>query len=129
METHTNSNLIMSYLGYSSTISTSDVTKTIRSDNDLQVHDLVLSPSTREAFRGKRSLALTPGEFDLLAFLMRNVGKTLSSARIVNSIWGSDYLPSSSVVEMRVCALRKKLCANGEPNMIFTVRGFGYVLR
>lgn len=101
----------------------------VRTDNDLQVHDLVLSPSTREAFRGKRPLVLTPGEFDLLAFLMRNVGKTLSSARIVNSIWGSDYLPSSSVVEMRICALRKKLCANGEPDMIFTVRGFGYVLR
>lgn len=101
----------------------------VRDRGTLQIGDLFLSTDTREVRRGARKIELSSGEFDLLEFMMRHAGKTLSSARIVAQIWGSDYLPSSAVVETRVYALRRKLCAEGEPNMIFTVRGFGYVLR
>ena len=97
--------------------------------NVLRFRNLELRTSTREVRRGGRAVVLTSGEYDLLALLMKNAGKTLSFSRIVTSTWGSDYMPSSAVVETRVYSLRKKLCANGEPNIIFTVRGFGYVLR
>ena len=95
----------------------------------LRVHDLVLDTEAHVVRRGNREIILRNGEYALLEFMMKNAGKTLSPARIVSAIWGTEYLPSSSVVETRVYALRRKLCAMGEPNMIFTVRGFGYVLR
>ena len=101
----------------------------VRDSNTLQVGDLSMCMDTREVRRGTRILELSSGEYDLLEYLMRHAGKTLSSSRIVEQVWGTDYLPSSAVVETRVYALRKKLCAEGETDMIFTIRGFGYVLR
>ena len=60
---------------------------------------------------------------------MRNKGRTVTPQMILQSVWGMDYVPSSKIVETRICAIRKKLCAGGEPEMIATIRGFGYVLR
>ena len=72
----------------------------------LKVKDLTLCMETHEVKRGARQINLTTGEYALM-----------------------DYVPSSKIVETRICSLRKKLCAAGEPNIIFTMRGFGYVLR
>lgn len=95
----------------------------------LRVKDLCINTENHEVLRGSRHVELTSGEFALLEHLMRNAGKMLSTAALCRQVWGSDYLPSSPVVETRICFIRRKLCADGEPNMIFTVKGFGYVLR
>ena len=94
----------------------------------LKVRDLTLCRETHEARRGGRQISLTPGEYALLELLMRNTGKTISARTILQSVWDADYAPSK-IVETRICSLRKKLCANGEPDMITTARGFGYALK
>ena len=104
-------------------------TSYIHDARPLQVEEISIRPETREAFRGGRRLDLTSGEFALLELLVRNAGRMLSTRTILQRVWNVDNLPSSKIVETRICTLRKKLCAGGEPNMIFTNRGFGYVLR
>ena len=95
----------------------------------LRARNLTLCRETHEVRRGGRLLDLTTGEYALLELLMRNKGRTVTPQMILQSVWGMDYVPSSKIVETRICAIRKKLCADGEPDMIATVRGFGYVLR
>ena len=95
----------------------------------LKTGDLTLCRETHEVKRGDRLVNLTTGEYALLELLMRNAGRTVTPRMILQSVWGTDYVPSSKIVEMRICSIRKKLCANGEPNMITTIRGFGYALR
>lgn len=95
----------------------------------LKVHDITLNPETREVWRGLHPISLTHGEYALLELLMQNASRTTSIRTILRNVWNMDYVPSSKVVETRVCSLRKKLCANGEKNCIFTARGFGYVLK
>ena len=95
----------------------------------LRVKDLSLCMETHEVKRGDRCINLTTGEFALLELLMRNARRTIPARMILQSVWNMDYVPSSKIVETRICSLRKKLCANGEQNVIFTARGFGYVLR
>lgn len=101
----------------------------ISNRSTLQIGDLVLRADTHEVRRGTRKIELSSGEYELLEFMMKRAGTILSSSQIVDQVWGTDYLPSSAVVETRIYALRKKLCAEGETDMIFTIRGFGYVLR
>jgi len=95
----------------------------------LKAHDITLRQETREVWRGSHPISLTSGEYALLELLMQNMNRTISVRTILRNVWNMDYMPSSKVVETRVCSLRKKLCANGEPNVIFTARGFGYVLK
>ena len=95
----------------------------------LRVRDLTLCTETHEAKRGERKICLTTGEYALLELMMKNAGRTVTPRMILQRVWGMDYLPPSKIVETRICAIRKKLCANGEPDMITTIRGFGYVLR
>ena len=68
-------------------------------------------------------------ETTLLEFLMKNAGRTLSTKVILQRVWNVDSLPPSKIVESRICSLRRKLSQNGEPDMISTIRGFGYVLK
>ena len=100
-----------------------------KSDRTLRVKDLSICPDTREVRRGKTPIRLTTGEYGLLKFLMTNAGRTLPTKMILQKVWDVDSLPPSKIVEARICSLRRKLSPNGEPNMIFTTRGFGYVLR
>ena len=100
-----------------------------KSDRTLRVRDLSVCTGTREVRRGGRPVELTTGEYELLEFLTTNTGRTLSTKMILQKVWNVDSLPPSKIVESRICSLRKKLSPNGEPNMIFTTRGFGYVLR
>ena len=95
----------------------------------LKAKDLTLCMETHEVKRGGRLVDLTTGEYALLELLMRNRGRTVTPQMILQSVWGMDYVPSSKIVETRICAIRKKLCANGEPDMITTIRGFGYELQ
>jgi DNA-binding response OmpR family regulator len=101
----------------------------IKSDRTLRVKDLSICTNTHEVRRGGKPIELTTGEYALLEFLMTNSGRTLSTRMILQRVWNVDSLPPSKIVESRICSLRRKLSPDGEPNMIFTQRGFGYVLK
>jgi two-component system response regulator MprA len=95
----------------------------------LEYTDLRLDPATREAWRGNERLTLTTREFDLLEFFLRNPRQVLTRARILDKVWGYDYLGGSNVIDVHVAAVRDKLEASGHPRLIQTVRGVGYALR
>ncbi|RMF00167.1 MAG: DNA-binding response regulator [Chloroflexi bacterium] len=95
----------------------------------LSYADLYLNPTTRETRRGDRIFDLTPKEFDLLAYLMRHPRQVMVRDRILEEVWGYDFGGDDNVLEVYVGYLRKKTEAGGEPRLIQTVRGVGYVLR
>lgn len=91
--------------------------------------DLTLSRKTREVKRGSRSIELTAKEYDLLDYLMTNSKQVLTRDRILEEVWGYDFMGDSNIIEVYVRYLRLKLEAEGEKRLIQTVRGVGYVLR
>lgn len=91
--------------------------------------DLSLDPVTREVARGTRSISLTRTEFSLLEMLIHNPRRVLSRSRILEEVWGFDFPTSGNALEVYVGYLRRKTEAEGEPRLIHTVRGVGYVLR
>ena len=91
--------------------------------------DLYLDPVTRETRRGNRHFALSPKEFDLLAYLLKYPRQVLPRERILLDIWGYNFGGDGNVLEVYVRYLRSKTEAGGEPRLIHTVRGVGYVLR
>lgn len=95
----------------------------------LRYEDLVMNLDTREVMRGERRIELTAKEFDLLHLFMQNPKRVLTRDTIMDKIWGYDYSGESNVLEVYINLLRQKLEENGEPRIIQTVRGAGYVLR
>jgi two-component system response regulator MprA len=91
--------------------------------------DLTLDTATREAQRGDRSISLSTKEFQLLSLFMRHPRQVLTRDAIMDQVWGYDYSGESNVLEVYVGYLRQKLEAGGEPRLIQTVRGAGYVLK
>jgi two-component system response regulator MprA len=91
--------------------------------------DLSLDPLTRETRRADRSFSLTPKEFDLLSYLLRHPRQVMPRDRILQDVWGYDFEGNGNVLEVYVGYLRNKTEAGGEPRLIQTVRGVGYVLR
>jgi len=97
-------------------------------DEALKVGDLVLDCATREVTRAGEPIALTGTEFDLLRYLMRNPRRALSRGEILEWVWNYGFGGRSSIVDLYISYLRKKIDARREP-MIHTVRGVGYMLR
>ncbi len=97
--------------------------------DELQFSDLTLNQRTREIFRGDRSIELTAKEFDLLVYLMRHPRQVLTRDRILEEVWGYDFMGDSNIIEVYIRYLRLKLEENQEKRMIQTVRGVGYVMR
>ncbi|SDH18036.1 two-component system, OmpR family, response regulator MprA [Rhodococcus triatomae] len=95
----------------------------------LVFEDLTLDPVTREVTRGERPISLTRTEFSLLEMLMANPRRVLTRSRILEEVWGYDFPTSGNALEVYVGYLRRKTEADGEPRLIHTVRGVGYVLR
>ncbi|MCX6469163.1 response regulator transcription factor [Williamsia sp. MIQD14] len=91
--------------------------------------DLTMDPVTRDVSRGERSISLTRTEFALLEMLMANPRRVLTRSRILEEVWGYDFPTSGNALEVYVGYLRRKTEADGEPRLIHTVRGIGYVLR
>ena len=91
--------------------------------------DLTLDPVTREVTRGERQISLTRTEFALLEMLMSNPKRVLTRSRILEEVWGYDFPTSGNALEVYIGYLRRKTEADGEPPLIHTVRGVGYVLR
>jgi DNA-binding response OmpR family regulator len=95
----------------------------------LRVADLSLNPDTHEVFRGERRIELTQREFELLEYLMRNERLVISRQKLLDDVWGYDPFSITNTIEVFVSNLRRKLEADGEPRLLHTVRGAGYVLR
>jgi two-component system response regulator MprA len=95
----------------------------------LRVGDLVLDPLRRTAERAGRALELTKTEFDLLELLMLNAGIVLGRDTIYDRIWGFDFETGSRSLDVYIGYLRRKTEAEGDPRLVHTVRGVGYVVR
>ncbi len=93
------------------------------------VGDLQLNPDTHEVSRGERAVELTQREFELLEYLMRNERIVVPRQRLLEEVWGYDPFATTNTIEVFVSNLRRKLEAGGEPRLLHTIRGAGYVLR
>ena len=103
--------------------------RTAPADAPLAFADLVLDASAREVRRGGRAIDLTAQEFDLLRHFLGHPRQVLSRAQLLDAVWGLPAATASNVVDVYVGYLRTKLEAAGEPRLLHTVRGVGYVLR
>jgi DNA-binding response OmpR family regulator len=100
-----------------------------RGSASLSVGDLSLNPDTHEVRRGTRTIELTQREFELLEYLMRNERIVVARQRLLEEVWGYDPFATTNTIEVFVSNLRRKLEAGGEPRLLHTIRGAGYVLR
>ena len=100
-----------------------------RGSASLVCGDLRLNPDTHEVHRGEREIELTGREFELLEHLMRNERLVVSRDRLLEEVW--DYSPyaETNTVDVFISNLRRKLESGGEPRVLHTIRGAGYVLR
>jgi two-component system response regulator MprA len=98
-------------------------------DEALRFDDLELDPATRAVSRGGRAIELTPTEFALLELLLRNPRLVLARDVISERVWGHDTTYGSNTLDVYVGYLRRKTEAAGEPRLVHTVRGVGFVLR
>lgn len=96
-----------------------------------QLHfmDITLDTSTHEVRRGERAITLGSKEYALLEFFMRHPHQVLSRSMIAEHVWDSDTEHLSNVIDVYIRYLRRKLCEQNEPDVIYTVRGTGYQLK
>jgi DNA-binding response OmpR family regulator len=95
----------------------------------LRVQDLELDLLRREATRAGEVLQLTPQEFVLLEYLCRNAGRVVTRSMILDKVWGVRIQPDTNVVDVHIYRLRGKVDGSGQPPLIRTLRGVGYVLK
>ena len=100
-----------------------------RGSASLAVSDLTLNPDTREVRRGEREIELTNREFELLEHLMRNERLVVSRERLLDEVWGYDPTAATNTIDVFISNLRRKLEEGGEPRLLHTKRGAGYVLK
>jgi DNA-binding response OmpR family regulator len=100
-----------------------------RGSAPLRVADLMLNSDTHEVRRADRTVELTQREFELLEYLMRNERIVISRQRLLDEVWGYDPFSTTNTIEVFVSNLRRKLESEGEPRLLHTIRGAGYVLR
>jgi two-component system response regulator MprA len=98
-------------------------------DDALRFGDLSLDTATREVYRGERRMQLTRTEFNLLELFMRNPRQVLTRSQIYERVWGYDFGPSSNSLDVQLGQLRQRLEAAGEPRLIHTIRGMGFIMR
>jgi two-component system, OmpR family, response regulator TrcR len=101
---------------------------TAPADEVLKVGDLTLNAASREVTRGGKPVPLSATEFELLRYLMRNPRRALNRTEILDRVWNYDFAGRTSIVDLYISYLRKKIDTENEP-MIHTVRGVGYALR
>jgi len=97
-------------------------------NTELRVHDLILHKETRQVYRGEKRIRLTKKEFSLLEYMMKNKGKMLSRAIIMEHVWTSDRDPFSNTVEAHISNLRKKINISRKPDLIANASGHGYIM-
>ncbi|HEX3786739.1 MAG TPA: response regulator transcription factor [Pseudonocardiaceae bacterium] len=95
----------------------------------LSFADLEVNPATHTVTRNGRVIDLTKTEFELLTVLLRSVGRVVTRSVLFLDVWGYDFGNRSNSLDVYIGYLRRKLEADGEPRLVHTVRGVGYVLR
>jgi two-component system, OmpR family, response regulator MprA len=98
-------------------------------DTTLRFADVRLDPLAHRAYRGERTLELTPKEFALLEVFLRQPQRVLTRTQMYEQVWGYDFGHGSNSLGVYIGYLRRKLESEGEPRVIHTVRGVGYALR
>lgn len=96
---------------------------------DMHFMDITLNTGTHEARRGERVIQLNSKEYALLEFLLRHPRQVLSRSMIAEHVWDCDAEHLSNVIDVYIRYLRRKLCEQGEPDVIQTIRGSGYQLK
>src|SRR5579871_2539445 len=99
-----------------------------RADTSLRIDDLVVNLVEHTVTRAGRKIELTPKEFSLLEYLMRNTGQSVTRAQIIEHVWNLSFDTMTNVVDVYINYLRKKIDAVAERKLIHTVRGVGYTL-
>ena len=97
--------------------------------NDLELGDLRLDPIERNVQRGERPIALSQREFELLHFLVKNAGDVQSRQTILDAVWGAPFVGDPNTLDVYMGYLRKKVEAEGEAQLLHTVRGVGFMAR
>jgi DNA-binding response OmpR family regulator len=95
----------------------------------LRIGSLTLNPATREVSRAGRPITLTTREYTLLEYFMHNAGRVLSRPMIAEHVWQLDFDSESNTIDVYVGYLRRKIDTRGEPRLLHTVRGAGYILQ
>jgi len=99
-----------------------------REPTALEVHGLRLDLRRRRAERNGRTIDLSPREFSLLEFLMRNEGRVITRTQMLDHVWGYDYATDSNLVDVYMAYLRRKVDRGDDGKLIRTVRGVGYAI-
>jgi two-component system response regulator MprA len=97
--------------------------------DELRFGDLRLEPATRDVWRGDRRLELSRTEYALLELFLRHPRQVLERSVVFEQVWGYDFGATSNVLGVYMGYLRRKTEAGGEPRLLHTVRGVGYILR
>lgn len=97
--------------------------------NPIRIADLVVDLATRHVSRGGKRIDLSAKEFALLEYLARNAGHVVTRSMILERVWDINQDPLTNVVDVQLTRLRKKLDHGHTPQLIHTIRGFGFVLR
>lgn len=95
----------------------------------LTIADIKLDPDTHQVFRNNAEVNLTQKEFSLLEFLLRNKGRVCSRTSIIEHVWDIHFESDTSVIDVYINFLRKKLGLDSSNDVIYTVRGVGYIAR
>lgn len=98
-------------------------------EESVKVKNLLLNLRTREVYVNEHIVSLTKKEYDLLEFLVKNKGRVISREKIVQVIWGYEYMGDTNVVDVYIRYLRSKLDDKFEEKYIHTIRGVGYVVK
>ncbi|MDQ1147253.1 DNA-binding response OmpR family regulator [Bacillus sp. SORGH_AS 510] len=95
----------------------------------LTVDDLVINTETREVKRGRKSITLTPKEYDFLVYLVINKNKVVTRDNIILKVWGYEYEGETNVIDVFIRHLRKKIDEDFPTQLITTIRGIGFTIR
>ncbi len=96
---------------------------------ELFIDDLRVDLMARRVFRDNREIILTPKEFSLLEYLLRNKGIILSRTEIIENVWGYSFDPTTNIVDVHIKFLREKVDVGFHKKLIHTIRGVGYILK
>jgi DNA-binding response OmpR family regulator len=95
----------------------------------LSVDDLIINTETREVKRGRKSITLTPKEYDFLVYLVLNKNKVVTRDNIILKVWGYEYEGETNVIDVFIRHLRKKIDEDFPTQLITTIRGIGFTIR
>ncbi|MFK2825379.1 response regulator transcription factor [Bacillus sp. B190/17] len=100
-----------------------------KTDDSLEFGELIVKEKTREVYRAGQPIELTPKEYDLLVYLLKNQNQVLTFDQLLTNVWGFDYYGDTNVVYVYIRYLRKKIDSPFSKPYIHTVRGVGYILK